>query len=397
MTLSKFVLSFTAVYCSATLALAGTAAKAPPSDAVAPKEKSVYDQIWGLADWYDNPDNPVVQAIRLTGRFHMQYHWTDLDTGSSDDFEFRRFRIGLEMDLFKEFMIKGEMLSGSDFDPFYNGFTELYVQWKPSSAFALLVGKQKPKFTYDWTTSSRYHLYFERSQILNHLKPDYTPGIVATGKLGKKWGYYAGVFSNSPSDELSEEFSAIDGTSYIAKISYDLSETLGVDSAEWSLEYLHSETNENSSIFTTVENAVATSVAMRQGRFGAAVEVVYGEGGDDGDVFGVNLMPTWKLTDRLHLVSRYQVATSNGEEGLNPQRRYEREAGGGAGDLYQAGYLGFDYYIYGHKMKLMTGVEYASMSGSNGYEGWTGLVGLRFFWGPDSKGSFPTGTPKAGE
>ncbi len=379
------------------MGFAGTGSKLPSAPEVAPKEKSVYDQIWGLADWYDNPDNPVVQAIRLTGRYHMQYHWADLDTGESEDFEFRRFRIGLEFDLFKEFMLKGEMVSGSDFDPFYNGFTELYLQWKPDSAFAILVGKQKPKFTYDWTTSSRYHLYFERSQILNHMRPDYAPGVVITGKLGKKWSYYAGAFSNSPSDDLSEEFTEFDGSSYIAKVMYDMTETLGVDSAEWTLEYLHSKTNENSTIFQTVENAVATSLAMKEGRFGGVVELVYGEGGEDGDFFGANIMPAWMLTDKLHLVGRYQIATSNGEKGLRPQRRYEREAGGGPGDLYQAGYLGIDYYIYGQKMKFMTGVEYASMSGKAGYEGWTALVGMRFFWGKDSKGSFPTGYPKAGE
>lgn len=56
---------------------------------------------------------------------------------------------------------------------------------------------------------------------------------------------------------------------------------------------------------------------------------------------------------------------------------------GGRGDEYQAVYLGLNYYLYGHKLKLMAGTEYHNMSGGGDggdFDGWTTLVGLRMFF-----------------
>jgi hypothetical protein len=109
MTRSQILSSFVLLSLSNVSALAGADPKSPLSAPVAAKEKSVLDRIWSLENWYENEDNPILQAIRFTGRFHLQHHWADLDTGTSEDLEFRRFRVGLELDLFREFMIKAEM------------------------------------------------------------------------------------------------------------------------------------------------------------------------------------------------------------------------------------------------------------------------------------------------
>lgn len=74
------------------------------------------------------------------------------------------------------------------------------------------------------------------------------------------------------------------------------------------------------------------------------------------------------------------------DDSLLAQRRYERTAGVNTGDLYQAGYAGFNYYIAGHRIKLINGIEYASM---NGHDVWTASVAFRVFWGPHSNGPFP--------
>ncbi len=57
-----------------------------------------------------------------------------------------------------------------------------------------------------------------------------------------------------------------------------------------------------------------------------------------------------------------------------------------AGDLYQAVYLGLNRYIVGHRLKLMSGVEYATLGGE---DCWTASVAVRLFWGPQSRGPFP--------
>jgi phosphate-selective porin OprO/OprP len=44
-------------------------------------------------------------------------------------------------------------------------------------------------------------------------------------------------------------------------------------------------------------------------------------------------------------------------------------------------YLGLSYYIYGHKLKLMGGIEYSTLEGNTGggdYDGYTAMGGLRF-------------------
>ena len=60
----------------------------------------------------------------------------------------------------------------------------------------------------------------------------------------------------------------------------------------------------------------------------------------------------------------------------------------GRGNLYQAAYAGFNYFIYGNKMKLMGGLEYSNM---NGHNAWTSLLGIRLFWDGENDTLFATG------
>jgi hypothetical protein len=56
----------------------------------------------------------------------------------------------------------------------------------------------------------------------------------------------------------------------------------------------------------------------------------------------------------------------------------------GAGDHYQAYYLGLNYFLNDDKLKLMAGAEYAQMLDSvtdgGEYQGWTYLAGLRLYF-----------------
>jgi phosphate-selective porin OprO/OprP len=53
----------------------------------------------------------------------------------------------------------------------------------------------------------------------------------------------------------------------------------------------------------------------------------------------------------------------------------------GKGDEYQEIYAGLNYYLYGHKLKLQTGLTYSMMedSANDGgkYDGWTWTTGVR--------------------
>jgi hypothetical protein len=51
----------------------------------------------------------------------------------------------------------------------------------------------------------------------------------------------------------------------------------------------------------------------------------------------------------------------------------------GRGDSYNAFYGGIQYFIYGDKLKLLAGTEWARLSGNGDtYDGFTFLTGVRF-------------------
>jgi len=374
----------------ATLTLAASAgtlttSKAPVPEA--PKEESTFNKTWSLATLYKNKENPVIQKLAFTGRYHGQYGWLDSDQGNDDDWENRRFRLGLNAQLFQDFELKAEMFgdlnSGGDF---YEGFTEVFLAWKPDDAFNLTVGKQKPRFSLDWSTTSREILTFERNIMINNFGLDYETGVSVSGKIGN-FSYVTGVFNNdvgSPGDE--SEFGDLGGGfSYVASASYDLKDVTGLEKTVLRGDFLHSEHDGEDDLLTKFDNGLAASVALKQGRLGLTAETVYGEG-DKGDLWGFYLTPSWDITKKLQVVARYTYAQS-GDDVLRAQSRYERRApdltDGGNGDTYNAGYLGINYFLYGHKLKLMTGVEFSNMDGgSDGgdFDGVTGLAGVRIYW-----------------
>jgi phosphate-selective porin OprO/OprP len=63
---------------------------------------------------------------------------------------------------------------------------------------------------------------------------------------------------------------------------------------------------------------------------------------------------------------------------------YESRVVPGRGDRYNEIYGGVNYFFYGHKLKLQTGVQYAEMDDSahdgGAYDGWSWTTGLRVGW-----------------
>jgi hypothetical protein len=105
---------------------------APAEQASTAKEEkpfSLGDTLENLGRVYKNEENETLQELWLLGRYHGQYHWTEANTGEDDGYETRRFRLGAQAKMFKKLTMHGQMVSGSNIDPFYNGFTELWAQW----------------------------------------------------------------------------------------------------------------------------------------------------------------------------------------------------------------------------------------------------------------------------
>lgn len=347
------------------------------------------DALENLGRVYKNEDNKTIQELWLLGRYHGQYHWTEANTGEDDSYETRRFRLGGQAKMFKKLTLHAQMVSGSNIDPFYNGFTELWAQWAFSPEIALTIGQQKNRFTHDRNVSSRYLNYLERAMLTNMFNVDYTPSVTLQGKVDALT-YYSGFFTNATGQDMGKAFTDFDsGWSHITQVYYDLGKGLGMDNVTLYGSYLHSDYNQNATNMNYFDNGVSGAVIVHKGKFALVNEITGGLGNDNGNATGMNLQPSYFFNKKWQIVSRYQLAASNGQEGLKPQRRYERPAGFEPGDLYQAGYLGLDYYIAKHRLKLMSGLEYANMSGQ---EAWTTSLMVRFYFGPHSGGAFPMNT-----
>lgn len=335
---------------------------------------------------YRSESNPYVQEVWALGRYHGQYWDTGGSAGTEEGYEHRRFRLGGQARLFNNLTVHAQMVSGSDFEPFYNGFTELWAGWRFSDAVIVTVGQQKHRFTHDRNVSSRYLNHLERSMLTNMFGADYTPAVTVSGRANR-WSYYGGVFSNATGRDMREAFTTFDsGYSLLATVTRDMGDLPPLDSAFLNVSFVHSDANEKATNLNRYKQGLASALILTEGPASLVTEITAGLDSDDGDAIGLNLQPGYFLTRRVQVVARYQLAGSNDDNGLSAQRRYEREANLSRGDVYQAGYAGLNYHLAEHRAKLMTGIEYASLDGEHS---WTASVALRLFFGPHSRGPFP--------
>ena len=362
-------------------------APTPPAAPSRPSgEQTLKEKFENLGLVYRDPKAKGLQELWLLGRYHGHYHDTSGVGRSDSGLESRRIRLGFQARLIDHLTIHAQAISGSDFEPAYNGFTELWVRWEFDPAISLTVGQQKHRFTHDRNVSSRYMSFMERSMFTNMMGLDYTPAVTLSGRVGKL-DYYAGVFSNAAGTDMWDAFTELhSGWSGLAAVTYDLGHWGGADSATIYASLLHSEARTGSTNLTRFDDAASAALILTEGPAALVAEVTAGFGGTKGDAVGLNLQPSLFLTDRLELVSRFQYATASQADGLRSQRRYESPAGLPSGDRYQATYLGLNYYLAGHRIKVLSGVEHARM---NSRDAFTVFAGFRMFFGPHSNAPYP--------
>ncbi len=348
--------------------------------------QTLAEKLDNLGQLYKSDDNPVLQELWFLGRYHGQYYDINGPSGNDSDWENRRFRIGSQAKMFDKLTLHAQMVSGFDMDPFYNGFTELWSQWAFDDLFLVTVGQQKHRFTHDRNVSSRYMNTLERSMLLNMFNADYTPAVTASGR-SDKFAYYTGVFSNATGPDIIEALTEYrSGYSLLASATWDVNDRFGLDEAFFNACYLYSDANDQATNLNRFKDGLSAALILTEGAGSLVSEALLGARSDNGDAFGINIQPGYFFTEKLQLASRYQLAFANDPSGLRAQRRYEREVDVDNGDLYQAAYAGFNYYVAGHRIKLMNGLEYSNM---NGQDAWTASLAVRVFWGPNASGPFP--------
>ncbi|MDG2125153.1 MAG: porin, partial [Verrucomicrobiales bacterium] len=344
------------------LPLPTRAEEPPPVDPPAPSRASSFlDSLWDAPTLYQNDDHPFLKQFKFTGRYHGQFAAVDSDQGNSDEWENRRMRLGASARFFRDITFSAAVDIDDHFDPSYKNLDTASFTAPLTDFLSIELGKHKPRWSHEASTSSKRLLTIERSLLVNQVRPLEATGFSASGSHGH-WSYQAGVFSGNVDDEFGD---LSGGSLFLLSLGYEFPAFLGLGPAPWRLDYLHTDPEPGDSAAAPYEHAFATSLTVGKDRLHCIGELIFASGMSP-DAYGINLIPYYDITEKLQVVTRYQYATSD-NNGLRLQKRYERAAplltDGGRGDRYHAFYTGLNYQLRGHKLKLMAGTEWATMDG----------------------------------
>ena len=368
------------------------------ADQGAKKEQSpaVFSSIWNMPKLYKNQENPYIQSFSLVGRYHGQYWLAESEVNKDDGWENRRFYVGFNTKLFKQFTLEVQISINDDFDPVYESLYDAFIKWENSDKnFAISTGRLDYVYTgMERSTSSKKIKTMERALLVNQIMPGEVIGIYATG-INAALSYQTGIFSGS----IEDEFTSFEG-GFGALLGFGCEVPLFYDKGTLHLDYLYNNGNEDNNAFEPYEHIVSLWHQGQKEPLWIDIDLTIASGvGEQSDVFGLTLLPTYDLIndliitdDKLQLALRYHYASSSDEHGLSFNKRYEQTVASGKGDSYNSYYLGLNYYIYHQKLKLMTGVEYFDMSGvadddevnsivgNRNIDGWNFITGVRLYF-----------------
>jgi phosphate-selective porin OprO/OprP len=361
------------------------------------RSPTAFDTLWDKSTLYHSDTNPYVKDFSLVGRYHGQYWNVESGGTRNEGWENRRMVFGFNSSLFDSFALEVQMKISEDFDPFYDELYVAFLEWtNRNQSFTTSAGRLDYVYTgLERSTSSKVISTLERSLVVNQVMPGEVVGLYTSG-IGTTAGYQIGVFSGSIEQELTH-FDG--GVALLAGFNYPLA--LGFESGTIHLDYLYNDGDPDNNAFEPYQDILSLWHQGTTGRLSMGMDLTWAYGiGSRSDLYGVTLLPTYDLgenlligSDKLQLALRYHHASSESPGGLEFNRRYEQEVVSGTGDRYNAWYIGLNYLVNDHKLKLMTGIEYFDMSGvmdnttvengessDNHVDGWTFLTGLRLYF-----------------
>ena len=341
-------------------------------------DKMPLEDPWTICDIFDystlyESDAGFIREVSLTGRYHGQWisasQEYDGDRDGFHQFQSRRSRIGFEIGILENITFATEFnvtdSSGSNRNwqtgPVFNDIETMLIEIE-GDGWDLWIGKDKFKITREESTSSKRIKTIERSQIVNEVIP------------GKPWGFNFGFATGevehviglalTGSDEDDNRGSGLglpttEGSN--AQFLYRL-ETPVNDVTTFYLDYLFTDMGYDSEVdIASSYNhvlALGTTNALND-RLNLTTDLIFGLDRDgtgdipDGeDTWGLVIMPTYAITEKLEFVAKYAYMDSGRTQ--RPQRYTVREELENCHTLY----AGLNYYICGDKLKLMAGYEY---------------------------------------
>jgi phosphate-selective porin OprO/OprP len=364
-------------FCLFPWAIAQSAAVAAEPPAA---ETSAFDEIWQLSRLTEKDAYP---SVKLRGRYHGQYYWVDADEeGSANDLEHRRFRLGMDVGFTSKFKLSFDLNMDRDgVGPLVDNFDYVSVEWKFGDVTTLQFGKLRRKpLTREDGTSTNNILTIERSLVAARFLMDNLGGVYVEHERGN-WTLGGGALTGSVDDD-NLALPTLDGSLVLqANVAYQ-----ATPETELRIDYLFNEGDPDNNAVAPFRHSVSLNSDSQWQRFGLITDVIFARALPQarGDLFSVVLMPHYRLTPKLQLVGRYTYAWSDSATGVRLSSRYDRRVdalAGDRGDDYHAWYAGLNYYFYGHKLKLMAGVEYTTLARPTGrYEGLTAATSLRIYF-----------------
>ena len=347
------------------------------------EERSTYDDIWKFAEWHENEDDSTVQSVLFSGRFQYEYAAVNGDQESHQEWNVRRLRLGVKSTFFNQFTLHTEAeFNPQETDPFYMRLTDFYLEWSRSERMALTFGKQSVGFTMEGSTSSKELLTIDRSNLANNLwfTREYMSGVSVSGELSN-WIYQVGAYS---AGEANREFGRFNGSYFgLVVIGYDFRDSLGVSEALLAGHYVYQNPDPDNN-GRQLQHVTSVNFKFEDDRWGFRADLSTGSGYlGQSDLWGVMAMPFFNVTRRFQVVGRHTYLRSENPNGVR-LARYENRATSGRGNEYNEAYLGINYYFYGHKLKLQSGVQFGEMTDSandgGAYSGVSFATGLRVSW-----------------
>lgn len=362
-----------------------SAMRAPQAQAEGDSAGPTYDTVWRrFSEWYADDSNPVVQKVLFSGRFQHEFNAINAGEGDHDEWNVRRLRLGPRITLFRTFTLHSEIeLNPQEADPLYMRFTDMYVQWSPSGRLAVTAGKHAVAFTMDGSTSSKELITIDRNNLSNNIwfTNEYMPGVSVSGRLAP-WTYRVSVYSSGEANRELGEFNG--GAFALGSLGYDFAESLGVNEALLTGNYVYQHPDARNSFTQRLEHIASANFKLDAGGWGVRADLSTAAGYlGQSDLWGVTAMPFVNVTDKLQFVARYTFIDSEDPHGVK-LATYEKRVISGRGDQYNELYLGANYFFYGHKLKLQSGAQFADLTdrtdeGGN-YSGVSWTTGLRVSW-----------------
>jgi phosphate-selective porin OprO/OprP len=184
---------------------------------------------------------------------------------------------------------------------------------------------------------------------------------------------------------MNKEFGEFSGSVFtLGSVGYDFGPSLRVNEALLTGNYVYQSPDPDNTFTRQLQHVGSINLKLEEDAWGLRADLSGASGYlGQSNLWALMVMPYINAGRKLQFVGRYTFIDSADPNGVR-LATYESSVVSGRGDQYSELYGGANYYFYGHKLKLQTGVQFADMEdGANdggAYSGISWTTGLRVGW-----------------